>query len=99
MVAAAVMAPSTAAGAPTYQYVGRTLFVDGRPVTAALAPSTSLRYTTILPDHHAKKKFECVFNNYQTYASIVRPLRVASTSRSVWWRHRSNAVAAVRRPE
>jgi hypothetical protein len=61
-------APSTAALSATY--VGRTLFVNGRPVTAArLSPLPT--YATILPDRHAKSKiFEYVFNEYETYASI-----------------------------
>jgi hypothetical protein len=44
--------------------------VNGRPVTAARPPRPLLRYATILPDHHAKKKFEYIFNSYGTYASI-----------------------------
>ena len=60
-------APSTAAFSA--KYVGRTLFVNGRPVTAArLSPMP--RYATMVPDHHAKKTFEYVFNYYDTYASI-----------------------------
>jgi hypothetical protein len=61
------VAPSTAAlnGA----YIGRTLYVKGRPVTAArLNPLP--RYATLVPDRHATKTFEYVFNNYGTYASI-----------------------------
>ena len=43
--------------------------MNGRPVTAArLNPMP--RYATIVPDHHAKKKFEYVFSYYETYASI-----------------------------
>ena len=51
-------------------YVGRSLFVNGRPVTAArLSPLPT--YATIVPDRHAKSKtFEYVFNYYETYASI-----------------------------
>jgi hypothetical protein len=61
------VAPSTAALNGTY--IGRTLYVNGRPVTAArLSPMP--RYTTIVPDLHAKKKFEYIFNYYGTYASI-----------------------------
>jgi hypothetical protein len=53
-----------------YQYIGRTLFVNGRPITAArLSPMP--RYATILPDAHSKSKtFEYVFNTYGSYASI-----------------------------
>jgi hypothetical protein len=62
------VAPSAAALNVTY--VGRTLSVNGRPVTAArLTPLPS--YATILPDRHTKSKtFEYVFNDYGTYASI-----------------------------
>jgi hypothetical protein len=60
-------APST--GGLNYQYIGRMLYVNGRPVTAArLNPMP--RYATIVPDRHGKKKFEYVFNYYETYASI-----------------------------
>jgi hypothetical protein len=60
--------PSTAG--PNVRYVGKMLYVNGRPVTAArLSPMP--RYTTIIPDHHhSHKKFEYVFNYYGTYASI-----------------------------
>jgi hypothetical protein len=61
------VAPSTAG--QNVRYVGKTLFVNGRPVTAArLNPMP--RYATIVPDHHAKKKYEYVFSYYGTYASI-----------------------------
>jgi hypothetical protein len=51
-------------------YVGRTLFVNGRPVTAArLSPLPT--YATIVPDRRAMSKtFEYVFNDYGSYASI-----------------------------
>jgi len=62
------VAPSTAG--PNVRYVGKMLYVNGRPVTAArLSPMP--RYATIVPDHHhSHKKFEYVFNYYGTYASI-----------------------------
>ena len=63
------VAPSNAA--LNTAYVGRTLFVNGRPVTAArLSPMP--RYATIVPDHHAfsKHKFEYVISDYGSYASI-----------------------------
>ena len=62
------VAPSAAALNATY--VGRTLFVNGRPVTAArLSPLPT--YATLVPDRHAKSKtFEYVFNDYESYASI-----------------------------
>jgi hypothetical protein len=60
-------APSTALN---YQYIGRTLFVNGRPTTAARL-STMPRYATILPDRRANgKDYVYVFNYYGTYASI-----------------------------
>jgi hypothetical protein len=62
------VAPSAATLNATY--VGRTLFVNGRPVTAArLSPLPT--YATIFPDRHAKSKtFEYIINYYGTYASI-----------------------------
>jgi hypothetical protein len=63
-----VGAPST--GGLNYQYIGKMLYVNGRPVTAArLNPMP--RYATFVPDQHKKSKtFEYVFNSYGTYASI-----------------------------
>ncbi|MGA7355242.1 MAG: hypothetical protein WBW76_07415, partial [Candidatus Cybelea sp.] len=44
-------APST--GALNYQYVGKVLYVNGRPVTAArLNPAP--RYAALVPDRHKK---------------------------------------------
>ncbi|MGB6414618.1 MAG: hypothetical protein WBF19_14845 [Candidatus Cybelea sp.] len=62
------VSPSTASFSA--KYVGRTLFVNGRPVTAArLSPLP--RFATMVPDHHRKTKFfEYVYNYYGTYASI-----------------------------
>jgi hypothetical protein len=52
-------------------YVGKTLFLNGRPVTAARAPSAMPRFATILPDRDGRhKKYEYIFNDYDTYASI-----------------------------
>jgi hypothetical protein len=63
------VAPSTAALNGTY--IGRTLFVNGRPVTAARLNLGPLpRFATILPDRRRHKKFEYIFNQYETYASI-----------------------------
>ena len=63
------VAPSS--GAFDSRYVGRTLSVNGRLVTAARAIRSTLpRYATILPDRHAKKDFEYTINFYGTYASI-----------------------------
>jgi hypothetical protein len=66
--AGSTVAPSTAALNATY--IGRTLSVNGRLVTAArLSPLPS--YATIFPDRHKKSKtFEYIFNAYGTYASI-----------------------------
>jgi hypothetical protein len=61
------IAPSAARLNATY--VGRMLFVNGRPVTAArLSPVP--RYATILPGRRSRKKFEYIINDYGTYASI-----------------------------
>jgi hypothetical protein len=62
------VAPSTAALNVTY--VGRTLSMNGRLVTAArLSPLP--QYATIIPDRHKESnRFEYVFNEYGTYASI-----------------------------
>ncbi len=62
------VAPSTATIDATY--VGRTLFVDGRPVTAARLPNPLPRYATILPERHAKNTYEYIINDYGTYAGI-----------------------------
>lgn len=64
----ATSTPSTAALNGTY--VGRTLSLNGRPVTAArLSPLPT--YATILPDRRKKSKsFEYVINDYGSYASI-----------------------------
>jgi hypothetical protein len=64
------VAPSTAAF--DTGYIGRTLTVNGRPVTAARAnPNAPPRYATIVPDRHAKAStYEYVIGYYGTYASI-----------------------------
>jgi hypothetical protein len=60
--------PST--GGLNYQYVGKMLYVNGRPVTAARL-NAAPRYAALVPDAHKKSKtFEYVFNYYGTYASI-----------------------------
>jgi len=49
--------------------VGRTLFVNGRPITAArLNPLP--RYAELVPDKSKSKNYEYIFNYYDTYASI-----------------------------
>src|SRR5690242_18255919 len=64
------VAPSTTGVNHAYKYVGKTLFVNGRPITAARL-SAMPRYATIVPDaHKSAKKYEYVFNYYGTYASI-----------------------------
>jgi hypothetical protein len=64
------VAPSSAAFNGAYKYIGRTLSVNGRPVTAARVPMSLPRFATILPDRHRKKKFEYIINDYGSYASI-----------------------------
>src|SRR5262249_38938302 len=52
------------------RYVGKTLTVNGRPLTAARV-SPMPRYATLVPDGHRHGKyFEYVFSYYGTYASI-----------------------------
>ncbi len=73
------LAPSGAALNATY--VGRTLFVNGRPVTAARVNlSRPPRYAPTVPDRHSKAPFEYVIGFYGTYASIFRyPKSVAQS--------------------
>jgi len=65
---ASAVAPSTAALSNTY--IGRTLSVNGRPVTAArLGPLSG--YAAIIPDRHKKSEnLEYIINEYGSYASI-----------------------------
>lgn len=50
-------------------YVGKTLFVNGRPITAAsLNPLP--RYAQLVPDLVRRGKYEYVFNYYGTYGSM-----------------------------
>jgi hypothetical protein len=65
-------APSTAALNGAYTYIGRTLLVNGIPVTAARPNLNPVpRYATILPDRHTKRRyFEYIINDYGTYASV-----------------------------
>jgi hypothetical protein len=64
------VAPSNAP--PNLQYIGRTAFVNGRPVTAARPNLSPLpRYATIVPDRHrGSRKFEYVINFYGSFATI-----------------------------
>jgi hypothetical protein len=60
-------------------YVGRTLFVNGRPITAArLNPLP--RYAELVPDKSKSKNYEYIFNYYDTYASISAIRRAFSRS-------------------
>ncbi|HEV3089990.1 MAG TPA: hypothetical protein VGX91_00955 [Candidatus Cybelea sp.] len=61
------VAPSTAALNVTY--IGRTLSVNGRPVTAARL-SALPTYATMLPEAKKSKDYEYVINDYGSYASI-----------------------------
>ncbi len=64
---AGAVAPSAATRKATY--VGRTLFVNGRPVTAArLNPLP--RYAELVPDQLRSKKYEYIFNIYSSFGSI-----------------------------
>jgi hypothetical protein len=64
---AATVAPSAATRKATY--VGKTLFLNGRPVTAArLNPLP--RYAELVPDASKSTKYEYIFNFYGSYASI-----------------------------
>jgi hypothetical protein len=67
---APLVAPSNAALNSTY--VGRTLSVNGRLVTAAQANRSALPgYPTMVPNRHAKSKyFEYIINDYTTFAGI-----------------------------
>ncbi len=61
------VAPSAATFNATYE--GRTLFVNGRPVTAArLNPLP--RYAELAPDRSNARKHEYIFNNYGSFAGI-----------------------------
>ena len=65
--AGSAVAPSTATLSATY--VGRTLSVNGRLVTAArLGPPN--RYAAIAPHGHGRRPHEYVINDYGTYAGI-----------------------------
>jgi hypothetical protein len=69
------VAPSSAAlnGTNTLHgtYVGRTLYINGRPVTAArLARGVVPRFAMIAPDFVPGRKREYVISSYGSYASI-----------------------------
>ena len=69
-------APGEMAIAPSmsglnFSYVGKTLSVNGRLVTAALPNLNPLpRYATSVPVRPARQKYEYIINDYGTYASI-----------------------------
>ncbi len=61
------VAPSAAA--PNATYIGKTLVVNGRPVTAArLNPLP--RYAELVPAKSRSKTYEYIFNDYGSYGSI-----------------------------
>jgi hypothetical protein len=63
------VAPSNAP--PNLQYIGRTAFVNGRPVTAARLSLSPPRYATIFPERRrGHKKFEYIINFYGSFAGI-----------------------------
>jgi hypothetical protein len=63
------VAPSSAA--LNAHYVGKTLWINGRPVTAARASlGAAPRFATLAPDAVEGRKREYVFSYYGTYASI-----------------------------
>ena len=64
---AATVAPST--GALKETYIGRTLFVNGMPVTAERVNPTP-RYAQLIPDITQPKTFEYVLNYYGSYGSM-----------------------------
>ncbi|HEX3458939.1 MAG TPA: hypothetical protein VHR97_13400 [Candidatus Baltobacteraceae bacterium] len=61
------VAPS--AGALDASFSGRTLFVNGRPTTAARRNPLP-RYAQLVPDKKAKKDYEYIINDYGSYASM-----------------------------
>lgn len=64
---ASTVAPSAATYNATY--VGRTLFVNGRPTTAQRVNPLP-RYSELVPDRTRSTKYEYIFSEYGSYASI-----------------------------
>jgi hypothetical protein len=65
----ASVAPAAATSTLKATYVGKTLFVNGRPVTAArLNPVPSI--SELAPDAKKGPDYEYVFNEYGTYGSM-----------------------------
>jgi hypothetical protein len=70
-VSACASGSTVAPSAPTLTttYVGRTLFMNGRPVTAErLNPLP--RFAQLVPDKLNPRKHEYIFNTYQSFAGI-----------------------------
>jgi hypothetical protein len=60
---------SPSAATPSITRVGKTLFVNGRPITAErLNPLP--RYAQLVPDASKAKDYEYIFNDYGSYGSI-----------------------------
>jgi hypothetical protein len=71
IVSACGSAPTVAPSASAFNatYVGRTLFVNGRPVTAErLNPLP--RYAELVPDKSKSGNYDYIINTYGSYASI-----------------------------
>ncbi len=71
---AGTVAPSAGTVAPSATtlratYVGRTLFVNGRPVTAARLNALP-RYSELVPDASKSNRYEYIFSYYGSYASV-----------------------------
>jgi hypothetical protein len=66
---ATTVAPSATTRKVTY--VGRTLFVNGRPVTAErLGLNPPPRYAQLVPDNAPLEKYEYIINDYGSFAGI-----------------------------
>jgi hypothetical protein len=63
------MAVAPSAAMLNVTYVGRTLFVNGNPVTAERLNPLPL-YAELVPDKSTSKNYEYIFNHYDTYAGI-----------------------------
>jgi len=63
------MSVAPSAAALNASYAGKTLFVNGSPVTAARVNSLP-RYEQLVPDKSRSTKHEYIFNYYDTYATI-----------------------------
>jgi hypothetical protein len=61
------VAPSAAT--PSVTRVGKTLFVNGRPITAERLNPVP-RYADLVPDAKKSKDYEYIFNDYGSYGSI-----------------------------